>query len=166
MTSLKQIGQLARIVVVLLLVTPMTMQTFQVDAVHIPSATGISLTVDFGNGTVSISSALEAADVYNLTIGIFDVDAIWTGNLVYINAIDGVYRDETRGWQYWVNGNYATGAANLYNLHDGDSVLWNLTVSNFHTSTEPDYSLVIGGVLLAVGGLAFLVILYWKSSRR
>jgi hypothetical protein len=166
MTSLERIGKVACFVVALLLVSPTPMQPFQVDALHIPAATGISLTIDFGNGTITSHSALEATDVYNLTIGLFEVDAIWAGNRVYINAIEGVYRDETRGWQYWINGNYATAAANLYNLQDGDSVLWNLTVSNYQTTTEPDYSLVIGGVLLAVGGLVFLVILYRRSARR
>jgi hypothetical protein len=165
-TILNRFGKVACVVVALFLATSLAMQTFQVDASHIPAATGISLVIDFGNGTIIDYTELDATDVYNLTIGLFEVDAVWAGNRVYINAIDGVYRDETRGWQYWVNGNYATGPANLYNLQEGDSVLWNLTISSFQTPTEPDYSLVIGGILLTVGGLAFLVILYWRSNRR
>lgn len=163
---MKQIGIVAGIMVVLLLGTPTSIQATQYDAQAIPAATGITLTVDFGNGTVVNYTELSAPDVYNLTSTLLEVDAVWTGNRVFVNAIDGVSQDENHGWQFWVNGDYATIAANLFVLQDGDSVLWNRTISGFHSTTEPDLTLIVGGILLAFGGLVFLVLLYRKSIRR
>ena len=57
-------------------------------------------------------------------------------------------------------------ASNLYILNEGDSVLWNLTISGFQESTEPDMTVVVGGVLLALGGFAFLALLYRRTIRR
>jgi hypothetical protein len=162
----KQIELMAGIIVAFLFVTPSSMQFSQFNAQSIPAASGIDLTIDFGNGTAVSYSGLSAANVYNLTIAIFDVDATWAGNRVYINAIDGVFRDDTHGWQYWVNGNYATIAANLYTLSDGDFVLWNRTVSGFQNQTELDLTAIGGGLLIAIGGLVFLALLYWRSRRR
>jgi len=162
----KQIGLATSVIVAFLLVTPASTQVIQFDAQILPGAIEIDLTIDFGNGTVANYTGLSATNVYNLTTKIFDVDAIWAGDRVFINAIDGVSQDETHGWQYWVNGNYATVAANLYTLNDGDFVLWNRTISGFQNQTEPDSTALIGGLLIAAGGLVFLALLYWKSIRR
>ncbi len=138
----------------------------QVESRYQPAATGVSLSVDFGNGTITNHTGLSASNVYNLTIIIFEVDARWAGNFVYIDAINGVYRDEIDGWQYWVNGEYATVAANLYALQDGDVVLWNLTSSQYNGSEEPDYTSVIGGTVLGIGAIIFLALLYRRTIRR
>ncbi|MGY5871166.1 MAG: DUF4430 domain-containing protein [Candidatus Thorarchaeota archaeon] len=163
---MKQIGLVTGVIVAFLLVTPGSTQVIQFDTQSIPAATGIDLTIDFGNGTVVNYTGLSATNVYNLTATIFDVDVIWAGDRVYINAIDGVAKNENHGWQYWVNGNYATVAANLYNLSDGDFVLWNRTISGFQNQTEPDSTALVGGLLIAAGGLVFLALLYWRSIRR
>ncbi len=163
---MKRIGIITGIIVAFLLVTPAGTQVIQFDEQSIPAAIGIDLTIDFGNGTVTNYTGLSATNVYNLTTAIFDVDARWAGDRVYIDAIDGVSRDEIHGWQYWVNGNYATVAANLFTLDDGDFVLWNRTISGFQNQTEPDSSALIGGLLIAGGGLVFLALLYWRSIRR
>lgn len=43
----------------------------------------------------------------------------------FIEAIDGVQNENPgRGWQYYVNGEYALKACDKYNLSDGDVVLW------------------------------------------
>ena len=157
---------IACMIVALLFIAPSSVLSSQLEAQFVPAATGIDLVIDFGNGTVADFTGLTAMNVYNLTIAIFDVDARWAGNRVYIDAIDGVYRDEIHGWQYWVNGNYASVAANLYILHDGDSVLWNRTASANQNPTEPDITAIVGGVLLAIGSLAFLALLYWRTRRR
>jgi hypothetical protein len=162
----KRIGLVACVLVILLLSTPSNAHVTQSNSQNILASTGISLTIDFGNGTVSSYSGLSATNVYNLTLSIFDVDARWAGNRVYINAIDGVFQDETHGWQYWVNGDYATVAANLYILNDGDFVLWNRTISGFQNQTEPDWTALFGGILIAVCGFVFLAFLYWRSIRR
>ncbi len=150
----------------LLLFTPSNAQGSQPDTQNTLAATGINLVIDFGNGTVVSFSGLNATTVYNLTTMLFDVDEQWAGDRVFINAIDGVYQDQSHGWQYWVNENYASVASNLYNLHDGDSVLWNRTISGFQSTTEPDMTLVVGGVLLVTGGIVFLAILHRKTLRR
>ena len=153
-------------ITVLLMIVHSPVQASQFDAQFIPAATGIDLTIDFGNGTIASHSGLTASDVYNLTILLYEVDTTWAGNRAYINAIDGVHRDENHGWQYWVNGNYASVASNLYILQDGDYVLWNLTISGFQEPTEPDLTLIVGGALLALGGFVFLAILYRRTIRR
>ncbi|TFH07332.1 MAG: DUF4430 domain-containing protein [Candidatus Thorarchaeota archaeon] len=157
---------IAGLIVALLIVSPSSIQHSQVDTQFIPASTGIDLIVDFGNGTVAYHSGLTAPDVYNLTISLFEIDAVWAGDRAFINAIDGVHQDETHGWQYWVNGNYASIAANLYILHDGDSVLWNRTISGYQNPTEPDLTIIVGGTILAFGGFVFLALLYRRTFRR
>lgn len=156
----------AAVIVALVMVAPSSVQHSQFDTQFVPAATGIDLIIDFGNGTVTSHSGLIATDVYNLTVSLFEVDTTWAGDRAYINAIDGVHRNENHGWQYWVNGNYASIASNLYILHDGDSVLWNRTISGYQEPTEPDMTIVVGAVLLAFGGIAFLALLYRRTIRR
>jgi len=48
----KQIGLVTGVIVAFLLVTPGSTQVIQFDTQSIPAATGIDLTIDFGNGTV------------------------------------------------------------------------------------------------------------------
>jgi len=158
-------GLITGMIDVLLLVTPSNTQASQLDTQNTLAATGINLVIDFGNGTVTSFSGLTATTVYNLTTMLFDVDAQWAGDRVFINAIDGVYQDENHGWQYWVNENYASIASNLYNLLDGDSVLWNRTISGFHSTTEPDMTLIAGGILLVTGGIVFIAILHRRTKR-
>ena len=49
---------------------------------------------------------------------------------VFVTAINGTTNGQDGlWWQYWVNGVYGNTAANLYPLHDGDSVAWRFTPS-------------------------------------
>jgi len=162
---MERVGLITGMIVVLLLVTPSNTQASRLDTQNALAATGINLVIDFGNGTVTSFSGLTATTVYNLTTMLFDVDAQWAGDRVFINAIDGVYQDESHGWQYWVNENYASVASNLYNLLDGDSVLWNRTMSGFHSTPEPDMTLIAGGILLVTGGIVFIAILHRRTKR-
>ena len=163
---MNQIEMITGLFLIWLLIIPINVQGIQVENQFIPTATAVTLTVDFDNGTIVNFTGLSAPNVFNLTTMVFDVDARWAGNLVYIDAINGVYRDQTHGWQYWVNGNYATVAANLYTLHDGDFVLWNLTTSQYQGATEPDYTSLVGGALLGIAGIIFLALLYRRTIRR
>jgi len=163
---MKRVGLITGMMVVFLLTTPSIVQASQLDTHNVLAATSIDLVIDFGNGTVVSYSGLTATTVYNLTTMLFEVEAQWTGDRAFISAIAGVFQDESHGWQYWVNGNYAPVASNLYNLHDGDSVLWNRTISGFHSTTEPDLTLIAGGLILAIGGIVFLALLYWRTMRR
>lgn len=153
-------------IAVLLLITPSNIQAAQLNTQNTLAATGIDLIIDFGNGTVVRFSGLTATTVYNLTTMLFEVDAQWVGDRAFVNAIDGVHQDENHGWQYWVNENYATVASNLYNLQDRDSVLWNRTISGFHSTTEPDMTLIAGGIFLVTGGIVFLALLHKRTMRR
>ena len=163
---MNQIEMITGLFLIWLLIIPINVQGIQVENQFIPTATAVTLTVDFDNGTIVNFTGLSAPNVYNLTTMVFNVDARWAGNLVYIDAINGVYRDQIHGWQYWVNGNYATVAANLYTLQDGDFVLWNLTTSQYHGSTESDYTSLVGGILLGIAGVIFLALLYRRTIRR
>lgn len=163
---MERVGLITCMIVVLILATPSNIQATQLDTQNTLAATGLNLVIDFGNGTVVSFSGLTGTTVYNLTTMLFEVDAQWAGDRVFINAIDGVYQDVSHGWQYWVNGNYASVASNLYNLHDGDSVLWNRTTSGFQGTTEPDMTLIAGGVFLVTGGIVFLAILHRRTKRR
>lgn len=163
---LERVGLITGMIVVLLLATPSNAQASQLDTQNALAATGINLVIDFGNGTVASFSGLTGTTVYNLTVMLFEVDAQWTGDRVFITSIDGVSQDESHGWQYWVNENYATVASNLYSLHDGDSVLWNRTISGFSSTPEPDMTLIAGGVLLVTGGIVFLALLHRRTMRR
>ena len=162
---MEKVGLITGMIVVLLLVTPSNSQASQLSTQNTLAASGIGFVIDFGNGTVVSFSGLTASTVYNLTTMLFEVDVEWAGDRVFIIAIDGVYQDETHGWQYWVNENYASVASNLYNLHDGDLVLWNRTVSGFHSTTEPDMTLITGGILLVTGGVVFLALLHRRTMR-
>ena len=132
------------------------------------SALGITLRIDFGNGTTVTFNGLNGTTVLNVTDSVVDVETNWAGELAYVVSIDGVSQDQNHWWQYWVNGNYATVAANWYSLQDGDSVLWNRTVfgSQNTTSTDIDSTLIAGGILLGAGGLGFMLLLYIRTSRR
>ena len=132
------------------------------------SALGITLRIDFGNGTTVTFNGLSGTTVLNVTDSVVDVETNWAGDLAYIVSIDGVSQDQNHWWQYWVNGNYATVAANWFSLQDGDSVLWNRTVfgSQNTISTDIDSTLIEGGILLGVGGLGFMLLLYVRMSRR
>lgn len=157
---------LAAIAVVLFSLLPSTVGIVCADSV--PSATGIDLTIDFENGTILNFSGLNGTNVLNITASVIDVESQWSGNLAFVTAIGGVSQDESHWWQYWVNGEYASLAVNWYNLEDGDLIEWKRSSSRY-TGTESqdfDYSLVIGGIVLFSGGIVFLLLMYYRTSRR
>ena len=131
-------------------------------------ASDITLNIDFGNGTTVTFNGLNGTTALNVTESVVKVETNWAGDLAYVVSIDGVSQDQNHWWQYWVNGNYASVAANWYSLQDGDSVLWNRTVfgSQNTTSTDIDSTLIAGGILLGAGGLGFMLLLYIRMSRR
>ena len=131
-------------------------------------APDITLRIDFGNGTAVTFNGLNGTTVLNVTESVVEVETNWAGDLAYVVSIDGVSQDQNHWWQYWVNGKYATVAANWYSLQDGDSVLWNRTVfgSQNTTSTDIDSALIAGGILLGAGGLGFVLLLYVRMPRR
>ncbi|MCF2136061.1 MAG: DUF4430 domain-containing protein [Candidatus Thorarchaeota archaeon] len=130
-------------------------------------ATGVSVILDFGNGTVLTFEEITADTVYNATREVTSVEADWYGDLVFVTSIAGVANDPSRGlwWQYWVDGILGPVAANKYNLENGNVVEWRLSPQNTTTKTTPmtesetDSSLVIGTTMTAALGIGFLIVL-------
>ncbi|NWF96808.1 MAG: DUF4430 domain-containing protein [Candidatus Thorarchaeota archaeon] len=127
-----------------------------------PAAVGVTLGLDFGNGTVISFSDLEGTDVLNLTQSAVEVTVSWTGDLAFVTSIAGVTNMpvEGRWWQYWVNGVFGTVAANKHRISDGDHVVWKLTASAFSTeNTEaPEPLLLLLTALVAVSFALVLVV--------
>jgi hypothetical protein len=138
------------------------------------AATGISLTIDFGNESSVSFNDLNATDALDLIQSVAVVNVVWYGDLAYVFGIAGVSSSSTEGlwWQYWVNDELAPVAANRFQLSDGDFVLWKRQGSAVGGNVAPDValqtdtSIVIGSVILTVIGLLFLGFLYIKGSRR
>ncbi len=135
-----------------------------------PSASGISLRIDFGNGTIQEFHDLEGNNVYEITNDSTSVEGNWFGDLVYVYSISGVSEHDTsdRYWQYWVNGVRAGIAANKYILQDDDVIEWKFSSQTTDTNTSPnpdvDFSLVFGGALLGVVMVSVLFILWLKRE--
>ena len=136
---------------------------------YIPAATGISLSIDFGNGTVHEYTDLEGIHVFEVTNSTTSTEVDWYGEFVYVTAISGVRMNENTNqfWQYRVNGELGGIAANAYVLEDGDSIEWYYTSNTSEVPTEPqfDYSLIIGGVILAFVSVGVLLILWVRQNR-
>lgn len=132
---------------------------------YIPAATGISLTVNFGNGTTQEYLNLEGTNVFEVTNSTTDVEVEWYGDLVYVLAISGVSEDDEAGlyWQYWVNGDLGPSAANYYILEDGDSIEWALPSYGTDSLSQFDMSLIVG---LAIIGLMAVVVLIVLKKRQ
>ncbi len=133
-------------------------------------ATGISLTIDYGNGTVVSFNGLEGQTVLNITQSVADVQVDWFGDLAFVIAIDGVSNDadSNKWWQYWVNEEYASVACNKYQLSDNDSVIWRRQGSVI-TRTEPatdDPALVMAAIVVGLVGIISVTILYHRGARK
>ncbi len=129
-----------------------------------------SLEIDFGNGTTVSFADVNGTNVLNATASVADVVVQWYGNLAYVIEIDSVHNDPVLGlyWQYWVNGHFASLAANLMPVSNGDSIVWRRVSSSFTepTPTQVDSGLVLGTLLIAISGPAFLGVLFVITRRR
>ena len=163
----EQSGILVTIALAVILVSPPIVIANNQSSGFIPSASSIDLTIDFGNGTILTYMNLNGTTVLNVTESVIDVGIQWSGNLAFVTAIGEAAQDNTHYWQYWINGEYASVASNLYNLEDGDSIEWKRTSPRYTNSEtqNPDFFLVIGGVILIVSGVVFLLILYYRTTR-
>jgi hypothetical protein len=136
-----------------------------------PAATGISLTIGFGNGTLQEFSNLNGTNVYEVTSSVTAVQAEWYGDLVYVTSISGVAENVTANlyWQYWVDGKLGGSAANKYILSDGDSIEWKLPSQIPQSSTTTDFqidtSLIIGGSILGLVTISVLIVLWLKQQK-
>jgi len=130
----------------------------------ITAAEGISLTIDFGNETITDYVDLNGTNVLEVTSSVLDVEIQWFGPLAYIKGIEGLIGEGEYGWQYWVNGEFASIAVNLYSLEDGDTVLWRYSSPDPVTQADPTF--IPGVIITAASGFGFIAIVYIQSTRR
>jgi hypothetical protein len=139
-----------------------------------PRAIGVSLHIDFGNETTTIFEDVVGSNVLEVTEAVAVVQADWTGDLAFVYSINGVSSKQETGlwWQYWVNGEFASVAANHYDVQDNDTIVWRFIDSQVEppTSTEPTDpglfgSLAIGSLGLGALGIVFLFVLYLMTKR-
>ncbi len=146
------------------MMSSVTLSHAQNDSEAIIAAEGITLTVDFGNGTTLEFSNLNGSNVLDVTSEVLDIQTQWYGPLAYIRGIEGVVGQGEYGWQYWVNGEFASGAVNLYSLEEGDTVSW--VYSSPAPTTEQDPTFVPGMILISISGLGFIAIVFVQTTRR
>ncbi len=129
----------------------------------------VSVVIEYRNGTVQDFDNAIGETVYNATESVVEIKARWFGNLAYVYSINGVEEDTNEGyyWQYWVDGNYATLAANLFMLDGNETIEWKLTSSIITpTTTNLDETLFLGILGVSVLGIVILSVLYWLGHRR
>jgi hypothetical protein len=130
----------------------------------IPAAEGITLTVDFGNGTIRDYHNLNGSTVLEVTSSVLDVEVQWYGPLAYIRGIEGLVGEGAEGWEYWVNGEFASIAVNLYSLEDNDILLWKYTSPEPQSQYDPTF--IPGVFFVSLSGVGFIAIVYVQTSRR
>ncbi|NHI83681.1 MAG: DUF4430 domain-containing protein [Candidatus Thorarchaeota archaeon] len=144
-----------------------TVAVTQNDGSYFLSSNNLTLKVDFGNGTVLSFQNLNGSDVYNVTNSATDVEVEWYGDLVFVTSIAGVSNDPDAGlwWQYWVNDELGSVAANKYQVNNGDLIEWK-RLDPGTTSIAPSNGLIEGIVIVGAFGIAFLLILMILNRRR
>ncbi len=141
---------------------------FAGESFHEIAATGLSLHLDFGNGTVLDFQDVEGTNVLNMTESVTEVEVIWYGDLVFVTSIAGTSNNESAGlwWQYWVNDELGPVAANKYQVQDDDAVSWKRIPPEMESTDQPtDYTIIGGAVVLAVIGLGFLFFLSTRKAK-
>jgi len=128
------------------------------------AAEEITLNIDFGNGTIREYNNLNGTTVLEVTSSVLDVEVQWFGSLAYVRAIEGLVGEGQYGWQFWVNGEFASVAVNQYMLDDNDVVSW--VYSTPTQQPQDDSSLVPGILLVSAAGFGFIAIVYIQTSRR
>lgn len=134
------------------------------EARSIIAAEGITVRVDFGNGTSIDFSGLNGSTVLEVTSGVLDVQVDWYGPLAYVRGIEGIVGEGQYGWEYWVNGEFASVAVNLYTVADNDIIEWVYSTPDPQSLQDP--TLIPGVSIISISGFGFLVVVYVRTSRR
>jgi hypothetical protein len=152
-------------VAVLSLTVPMTVRK-ETEGIRIADADNLSLILDFGNGTLSSYEELQGSTVLNVTEEVVDIEYEWYGNMAFVTSIASVANDPELGlwWQYWVNGDIGSVAANHYSVDHGDTIEWRFgpaetTATTTTTPGEIDRSLLFGLPLVGLAAVVFLIVL-------
>lgn len=96
----------------------------------------LSLTVDFGNGTIfqrtNLTMIEENPSVFNLMISFFTIEFDVYTNGYLITSINSITNNPSgdKNWFYWVNNISPNIASSSYILDSGDIILWNYTSWN------------------------------------
>ncbi|MFX1331402.1 MAG: DUF4430 domain-containing protein [Promethearchaeota archaeon] len=162
--------------VIVLMVIPVGASSHNVAISHYlgPNASGVSLHIDYGNGTTSTHTEVEGLTVLDITESVAIVQVDWTGDLAFVYSINGVSSKEETGlwWQFWVNGEFSSVAANLYEVQENDTIIWRFTDSQVEppSTTTPEnpgrYApLAVASVGLGSLGVGFLAALYLMRRR-
>jgi hypothetical protein len=163
--NLKLAGYSIILVMVLLVVMSSSESSLvQANSELVTAAEGITLTIDFGNGTIRKYYDLNGSTVLEVTSSVLEVDVQWFGSLAYIKGIEGLVGEGEFGWQFWVNGEFASVAVNQYLLNDDDVISWVYSTPTQHQQEDP--SLIPGILVVSIAGLGFIAIVYVQTSRR
>ncbi|MFW9966483.1 MAG: DUF4430 domain-containing protein [Candidatus Thorarchaeota archaeon] len=123
-------------------------------------ASGVTLQIDYGNETTAVYDEVAGSNVLEVTESVALVQADWTGDLAFVYSINGVSSKEETGlwWQYWVNGEFASVAANLRIVQNNDTIVWRFTDSQVEqpTTTQSDSPGQFESLAIASAGLGFL----------
>ncbi len=130
----------------------------------VTAAESVTLTIDFGNGTYREYYNLNGSTVLEVTSSVLEIDVQWFGSLAYIKGIEGRIGEGEYGWQYWVNGEFASIAVNLYSLENRDIVSWVFSSPTPRTLSDPTF--IPGLTIILVSGFGFIAIVYVQTQRR
>jgi hypothetical protein len=91
---------------------------------------------DFGHGVNQTFAGLnfpQGATAFGALVNVTSVEYQYTGSLVLVTAINGVYNNASANlfWQYYVNGVFGPVASNLYHLGNNSVVEWRYQSSQF-----------------------------------
>ena len=136
-----------------------------------PAADEISITIDFGNQTTKNLSNLTGTNVLEITQEVANVEFYYdTWGFAFVTEIDGLANNQQKDsyWQYWVNGEYASTAANTYLVQSGDTIIWRYVSSQVNPpkSIANDPSTIIGLVGVSCFVVMFLGFLYRRSTKK
>jgi hypothetical protein len=109
------------------------------DPNQLPPSNGMTLVVDFANGTkdiiVDITAENSSTSVFDILVKYYTVgyNTYQMGEKLayFVHTINGVVNGGSFYWQYWVNNTYANKGANLYIPASYDVIEWKYTDSHY-----------------------------------
>ena len=87
------------------------------------------MSIDYGNGTVTsfedvyLFRNATALDALRAVVESITTD-YWLGWGAIVTSVNGLENEGLLGWQYWINGEWGTVAADLTTLINNDQVEW------------------------------------------
>lgn len=137
---------------------------------HSAMASNVGLTIDYGNSSQNVYSALSGLTVFeilNQTAAVTFTEFAYGKFVLSINGVENNAHQNGFYWQYWVNDELAPIAADYYVLSDGDQILWKYCAPE-ETSTPPptlNPDMILGVALVAFFSI-FIILLALFVSRR